>query len=254
MQHLSNIFHIPALLLLVLLSACSSGEKVIPGKEMVKIIGDMYLADQYIECRPEFRGQMDTLLLYEAVAQRHGYTFDDYRNSVAYYLEQGDEFKKMHLKARKTILKRKDELQKELELNRSEERDREVTWMEDSLADKHINNLWKEPALRNHKWLTSTAAKENWNPTDSVAFDIPANSIWWKITVEANAGKPAADSLYPVLTREHQIWKDNHPVVETKEVPAKTKKAPAPDMKKFRKRQELEAKRMKQVQKNKETK
>lgn len=244
MQHLSNIFHIPVLLLLVLLSACSKGDKVIPAKAMVKIISDLYLADQYIERRAELRGQMDTLLLYEAVTQRHGYSFEDYTKSVEHYLEQGDEFKKMHLKARKELLKRKDEIQKQLDLQRSEESQREITWMEDSLCGKHINNLWKEPALRNHKWLTSTAAKQDWSPTDSTAFDIPANISWWKTTLEANAGKAAADSLYPILTREHQIWKDNHPADQIK-------KMPAPDLKKFRKSQELEEKKMKYMQKNK---
>lgn len=244
MQHLSNIFRVPALLLLILLTACSKGDNVIPSKAMVKIIGDMYLADQYIECRPKFRAQMDTMLLYEAVAQRHGYSFEQYHNSVEYYLQQGDELKKIHLKARKELLKRRDEIQKQLESNRAEEAEREITWMEESIIDKHVNALWKEPDLRNHKWLTSTAAKENWNPTDSVAFDIPANSIWWKNTIEANAGKAAADSLYPILTREHQIWKDNHPADQIK-------KMPAPDLKKFRKSQELEAKKMKYMQKNK---
>lgn len=211
MQHLLNIFHIPAILLLILLSSCSNKENVIPHKAMVNIIGDMYLADQYIEERPEFRAQMDSLLLYEAVAQRHGYTFDDFRTSIAYYLEQGDELKKMYLRARKNIMKKRDELEKINQQARFAEKDRESTWMEDSLAGKHVNNLWKEPYLRNHKWLSGTESEDGWKPTDSTAYDIPANAIWWKNTAEANAGKAAADSLYPVLQREYLIWKDHKP-------------------------------------------
>ena len=246
MQHLSNIFHIPAILLLILLSSCSNKENVIPQKAMINIIGDMYLADQYIEERPEFRGEMDSLLLYEAVAQRHGYTFDDYRTSVAYYIEQGDELKKMYLKARKNILKRRDELEKINQQSRVMVSEREVTWMEDSLSDKHVNNLWKEPHLRNHKWLSGTKAENRWKPTDSTAYDIPANAIWWKNTVEANAGKPAADSLYPVLQREYMIWKENNPE-------GVKRKVPVPDIKRANRQQALDkqTKQTKQTKQNK---
>lgn len=243
MQHLSNIFHIPAILLLILLSSCSNKENVIPHKAMVNIIGDMYLADQYIEERPEFRAQMDSLLLYEAVAQRHGYTFDDYHTSIAYYLEQGDELKKMYLRARKNIMKKRDELEKINQQANVEVAEREVTWMEDSLAGKHINNLWKEPYLRNHKWLSGTQAESRWRPTDSTAYDIPANAIWWKNTVDANIGRPAADTLYPVLQREYLIWKDNKPEVVKR-------KRPAPDMNRINRQNMLD----KQAKENKETK
>ena len=158
MQHLSHIFHITAAVIIFLLSSCSNGKTIIPQKTMAGIIGDMYLADQYIEEHPEFRAQMDTLLLYEAVVMRHGYTFNDYRNSVEHYLQKGDALKKIHLRARKSIIKQRDELNEQLRRNPVT---RERWWAEDSIMAKHVNTLWKEPYLRNFKWLSGTSAKRS---------------------------------------------------------------------------------------------
>lgn len=252
MQHLSHIFHITAAAVIFLLSSCSNGKTIIPQKTMAGIIGDMYLADQYIEEHPEFRAQMDTLLLYEAVVMRHGYTFNDYRNSVEHYLQKGDALKKIHLRARKSIIKHRDELNEQL---RRTPANRERWWAEDSIMTKHVNTLWKEPYLRNFKWLSGTSAKEEWNPTDSVAFDIPSNPIWWENTIMANTGNSPADSLYPILQRDYLIYterierqrlleKDYTPQQKARKRIQERKKA-KPDMAKYEISKKMEKEKLK---------
>ncbi|MBQ5803589.1 MAG: hypothetical protein IIW25_05100, partial [Bacteroidales bacterium] len=182
----------------------------------------------------------------------NGYTFNDYRNSVEHYLQKGDALKKIHLRARKSIIKQRDKLNEQL---RRTPANRERWWAEDSIMTKHVNTLWKEPYLRNFKWLSGTSAKEEWNPTDSVAFDIPSNPIWWENTIMANTGNSPADSLYPILQRDYLIYterierqrlleKDYTPQQKARKRIQERKKA-KPDMAKYEISKKMEKEKLK---------
>ena len=60
------------------LAACSSS-KSIPDKDLVKIFHDAFLANAYIN--EELSGE-DSLLIYEPILARYGYTVDDMRFTV----------------------------------------------------------------------------------------------------------------------------------------------------------------------------
>ncbi len=232
MQHLSNIFHIPAALLLFLLMSCSGNEKIIPQKTMTQIVGEMYLADQYIEERPHLRAQTDSLIVYEAVTQRHGYSFADYRTSVQYYLTKGDALKNIHVKARKQLLKRKEVLSKVMAAQIKANR-RIRWWAEDSIGKKHINDLWKEPYLRNLKWLAGYEAIQTPDLTDTAAFDTPQNMLWWRNNISLGMKNSPADSLYPILQRDHLIWQERNKSLKSDTDKSKKSAKPAtrPDKK-----------------------
>ncbi len=204
MQHRYNIFLIPAVLLLFLLSSCSKGEKRIPEKDMARIIGELYLADKYIDGIPEYRAQMDSIILYEAVTARHGYTYEEYSNSVKYYLQQGDALKKIYTLAKDMLNERKDEINAQINKERNLQR---VFWAIDSANKKELQNLWKEPILRSAKWLVSynnMKQGKSWRFTDTTTSDIPQNAIWWINNIRLQRTN-LVDSLYPILTKDYTL-------------------------------------------------
>lgn len=87
-------------------SSCGvSNRPVISKDDMSKILSDMYLANQWAAADPERSAKADTTLLYEAVFQRYGYTFDDFNSSMEIYIRKPNAYKK--------IFKTADEILKE---------------------------------------------------------------------------------------------------------------------------------------------
>lgn len=76
---------IVATLLTMLLSIGCSGPKVIPDDILVKIFHDAYIANAYME---ECRIKEDSLLLYEPIFKRYGYTVDDLRHTITTFSER----------------------------------------------------------------------------------------------------------------------------------------------------------------------
>lgn len=91
---------IPAKIILVAAIAaaafsCAKGPKVIPKKHMEKIYREMFLADQWLGEHPEKRASADTSWFYEPIFEKYGYTVEDYRTSVEYYLADPKRFAEM---------------------------------------------------------------------------------------------------------------------------------------------------------------
>ena len=76
-------------------AACSRGPKVIPRSKMEKIYTDMLLADQWFALNTNNRIAIDTTLFYEPIFRKYGYTTDDFRVSVEYYMRDPLRFSKM---------------------------------------------------------------------------------------------------------------------------------------------------------------
>lgn len=89
-----NIFMIVAVLACV--CSCSRGGKVIPRSKMAKIYADMFIIDSWMTIAPyESRRAVDTLNVYEPVFNDYGYSTEDYRTSVSYYLQDPDRFSRI---------------------------------------------------------------------------------------------------------------------------------------------------------------
>ena len=76
-------------------AACSRGPKVIPRSKMEKIYTDMLLADQWFALNTNNRIAIDTTLFYEPIFRKYGYTTDDFRVSVEYYMRDPLRFSRM---------------------------------------------------------------------------------------------------------------------------------------------------------------
>ena len=81
-------------LALVVAAACQ-GPRVIPKDTLTDIYEEMFLADQLVRERGIPSAQLDTLLVYEAIFNKYGYTTDDYKNSVRHYLKDPERFAKV---------------------------------------------------------------------------------------------------------------------------------------------------------------
>ncbi len=201
MQYFVNIFKIPAVILLATLFSCSGKDDIIPKKELAHIISEMYLADQYIEADEKLRAQTDTLILYEGIFNKYGYTFEDYKNTLRIYLQDGDAMYKIHIKAKELLMKERDEVKRRVALSNGKIID---WWAVDSIRTTGINDLWKYPFLRNVKWISMQHKPANWCFTDTTVYDIPRNAIWWQNNVKLNI-PGNDDTLYPILTKDYLI-------------------------------------------------
>jgi len=213
MQHFVNIFKIPAVILMATLLICCQKEgEIIPKKEFSVILSKMYLADQYLESKERLRAKTDTLILYEGIFKAHGYTFEDYRNSLKAYLQDGDAMYKIHMKAKELLADERARIQKQIALTTGLGID---WWALDTIRNRQMNNLWKEPFIRSVKWISMPDKMESWSFTDTTLYDSPHNSIWWENNVKLNI-TGNNDTLYPILTKDYLIALENNKVKSEK--------------------------------------
>lgn len=91
--------------ILACICSCSKGGRVIPRSKLAKIYAEMYVVDAWLDTAPyEVRRTADTLLVYEPIFRKYGFTTEDYRASVSYYLQDPDRFSRI-LKKTSHILK-----------------------------------------------------------------------------------------------------------------------------------------------------
>lgn len=96
------------------LSSCRHRD-IIPKEDMSRIYYDIYMTDQAVKDKMEFREMTDTLLLYEPIFNKYGYTSDDYRRSVDHYLLKPDKFEDIFQETKKMLEKRESQLKLILE-------------------------------------------------------------------------------------------------------------------------------------------
>ena len=204
MRNISKIFHIfPGILACLLLFSCTK-RGIIPANELSRIIGEMYLADQYVEENPQYRIQADSAALYESIFGKYGYTTETYRNSLAYYLQKGNSYEKINTRARDMLSERKNELERILQKTGKTP----VHWpILDSIRKINLHELRAYPYLRAVKWFSIPDEDAGWKFTDTQEPDIPGNIRWWILNVDI-----FSDSLnlkYPVLLKKYLLEKES---------------------------------------------
>ena len=86
-----------------LLFGCSKEGKVIPRSDMVNIYADMFLADGWLQDHHELSKSADTVLFYETVFRKYGYTTKDYIVSVNHYLKDPVRYSRMLKKTKENL-------------------------------------------------------------------------------------------------------------------------------------------------------
>ncbi len=115
---------LPFMAVLLLLCACSGRPRIIPRGVLTDIYADMFLADQWLEDHRGERSRADTMLFYDPIFKRYGYTFEDYDASVRRYLKDPEKFSKIFRDAslklkdkREVFIKKTERLEKIKEFN-----------------------------------------------------------------------------------------------------------------------------------------
>jgi len=179
-------------LFLGLSSSCGNSD-YIPKKDMANIIVDLYLADFYIERNPEHIGKTDSLLLYDAVLEKYGYTYEQYQASVRKYVMKDDEYQKIHQLAKNIVDKRLKKTRMLMEIESARTKSIKF-WVADSVQLYSVNSLWKRPQLRASKWVARMKCPKVdstcWSMrADTIVCDFPGNSQWWSDNVSLLFGR-----------------------------------------------------------------
>ena len=129
----------------LLLYSCNGKARIIPRGVMTSIYAEMLLADQWLEDNPSERSRVDTMLFYDPIFKRYGYSFEDYDASVRHYLKDPEKFSKvfrdaaLKLKSRREIYHKRLEKQEWIkEFNAAIKGYRSKNFKEDTL-------LWRTP-------------------------------------------------------------------------------------------------------------
>jgi len=80
------------LILSAFLSSCGKKGKVIPRSKMSMIYAEMFITDQRVSQDREARRMADTMFVYVPIFEKYGYTVEDYRASMAYYIQDPDRY------------------------------------------------------------------------------------------------------------------------------------------------------------------
>ncbi len=97
-----------AVAVLCLLCSCGGRVRIIPRGVMSDIYAEMLLADQWLEDHGTERSMADTMLFYDPIFERYGYTFEDYDASVKKYLEDPEKYSKIFKDASDKLKKKRD--------------------------------------------------------------------------------------------------------------------------------------------------
>ena len=140
--------------IIILLFGCS-GNTIIPKKDMVLILKQIYLTDGVVSISDKDLSYKDSIAYYEPILQKYGYTTAEFDSSIKYYAQRTEEFDEIF---DKVIL----ELSKQQEL--FEEDTIKFEQQYDSLL-KAEKNLWP------HKTKWDMTIDHTNNP--SLSFSLP---------------------------------------------------------------------------------
>ena len=154
-----------------LMSSCDGKEsRVIPEDSFSRIYAEMFITDQWINANPRYRRKADTMWVYEPVFEKYGYTADDYRASVEYYLQEPDRFA--------TILKESSLILEEhlAELKNEKARQEEQTQLEQGISMFRPESLYR-------------LSVPDLSSDDAAALLQPADSLtYWTDAVDGETG------------------------------------------------------------------
>lgn len=154
-----HIFRVAALVSLALaLLSCGRKHKVVPRSEMAEIYADMFIADQWLMSFDSEFQRADTMLFYEPIFRKHGYTTEKFRESVNYYLYDARRFARI-LKKSAAIIEQDVKAMRKIGEHNDELADLEALYKGlESYSDTSILNIAGERAILmdwgpDYKWV-----------------------------------------------------------------------------------------------------
>ncbi len=115
------------LALVICFSSCGKKEKVISRGDMAKIYAEMFVADQRLGKNNQIKRMADTSFVYEPIFNKYGYTTEDFRNSMAYYINDATRYARILRQSSLIIEKELKDLREERDLIELAEAARDIS-------------------------------------------------------------------------------------------------------------------------------
>lgn len=163
------------------LNSCGK-DGVIEEEDMSQIYAEMLITDQWINTTPGVRMIADTSLVYEPILKKYGYTSEDYRRSVEYYLNDPEVYAEIMNETVKILGRRLADLNRR-KLAMEAEKDR-VNFV------KGMSRQVKLP----QSWLSIRLADENMVRCDD-SLAVEWDSLWFCFNMSRVQRKAVADTL-----------------------------------------------------------
>lgn len=110
---------IVALLCVVCLGSCLQSSRRIPEDKLASIYADMYMADQWLNRNPSARRATDSLRFYEPIMLKYGYSFEEYDNTVRWYVDHPERYLKVFRRTVRILDAKKESLTKMVEIDKA---------------------------------------------------------------------------------------------------------------------------------------
>lgn len=98
---------------------CSCERAVIPENRLIAIYHDIFLADAYISMTPKLSYDADSLVAYQEVIERHGYSVKQFVAAQDFYVAHPEDFARMMKILQQQLTAEKKEIQTALDEQRA---------------------------------------------------------------------------------------------------------------------------------------
>lgn len=181
-----HIIPVLALSAALAVSCRNDGPRVIEDDEMSQIYAEMLITDQWINSTPGVRTIADTSLVYEPILVRYGYTSEDYRHSVSYYLDEPELLAEIMEETVNILDRRLDALKKE--------KDRQV---KEDEWDQYVKSITPDVRLKDILLHDKDASDfTTLSPEDSLAVSWDSTAHFYRMDIVTRTDTLAlADTL-----------------------------------------------------------
>lgn len=161
------------------LFSCSQ-RGIIEGDKFPSVIADLYLVDKAVTLDLDRIQRVDTLLLYEPVFRKYGYTTDDFIRTIDHYISRPAKLKSFFNKAKDILENRKANAERMI----AKEEMRKELLRKISLAVSERDSLKVyDRFTRAVRWIFAPDSLPSYRLflPDSLAegYEFPASAKWW---------------------------------------------------------------------------
>ena len=212
MRHIFQYIILAMTLSVISFSLNSCGRKnVIEEDHLAHIYAEMLMTDQWINATPGARLIADTSLVYEPILRKYGYTSEDYRNTVEYYLQDPDDYADIMKMTVDILDARLVELRKLKDIEQ-----------EDKVRADFLKKVAREIKLDNAWLFVDRLKDERYGMIDSLSVELDTLTYTFRMvsvpwsekpdTLQVSDSLAVLDSLPPVDSLD---VKDTLPTLDT---------------------------------------
>ena len=172
--------HFIKIIILAVFTATACSRDIISSDDLPEIIAEMYITDQKALRSNEIMTKADSLMVYEPLFNKYGYTTEDFRRTIDYYLPRPMKLKSFFIKAKRILEKRERDLSSSTlaGFGNNHRFPKIVSLIENADSLKEMDSY-----QRSLRWILAPEKLPSWRIyfPDSLAvrYEIPKTFQWW---------------------------------------------------------------------------